>query len=438
MVRGRRARSSLLAAALATAVVAVTCGKSSSPPTLQVGGITGFHERAAGIANGPLPHPDAGLACGSTTEQFGTELLHTKPNNAHVVQEWGEIVPGQQTFVAGTVASIEFSSGDLTFDHPFGTDFTFDVKPDRPFARLVASVGTGQREGGPPGTLHMEISGGLLPHSDPTEYMAGFIPSVGDRVAAFGRWVVDCGHDDYHTEIHPTTFLAFGHRDGASTVVHTFYNPYYETQLYTPDPTLAPKLEDRSRLASKDSLTFPGYLFHQLLRVIHVGDPGPLGYLSRLEAHILLDANTASPVTWYQCAPGTKAGGPAQYSYDFVTRPGVSISAKPDPSTGCVGITATIGRSYRALDPQRMDCVDSWADLNAQAQAALGNKSVDILAAIQAQVPKSFRKLIAHNPETDCYDNLIGPNLAPVGSGRRVTASASQPFPFYGWVRVSH
>src|ERR1019366_3645970 len=32
----------------------------------------------------------------------------------------------------------------------------------------------------------------------------------GDRVAIFGRWIVDAGHNDFHTEIHPPLLLATG------------------------------------------------------------------------------------------------------------------------------------------------------------------------------------------------------------------------------------
>jgi hypothetical protein len=439
MVRGgvRRAWRPV-AAGISVLLVAAACAKSSTAPPLQVGGLAGFDEHQAVLANGAIPEPDAGLACGSTTQEFGTEFLNTSPQNAHVLREWGEIVPGRQMYVGGTVAKVEFSHGDLQFDHPFGLDFSFDVKPDRPFAGLARSVGTAAPEGGPPGTIHMEISEGLVPHTNGTSYAPGVIPSVGDRVAAYGRWIIDCGHGDFHTEIHPTTFLAFGHREGSATVVHTFYNPYYETQLYTPEADTAARTEDARRFGAADTSPLPAYLYHQILRLLHVGNPGPAGFLDRLEAHILLQANTASRITWYQCPPGgARSKGSVAYSYYFVTRPGVRISATPDERTGCVGITASIGRSYRALDPQRKDCVDPWTELNAQAQAALGSRNIDVLAAFQKQVPPSFRSRIARDPVVDCYDPLTVPDIGSPGRGRRVQMSASQPFPFYGWIRVS-
>src|SRR5215475_2556742 len=60
-----------------------------------------------------------------------------------------------------------------------------------------------------PGTLGMEIDHDLIPES--------YLPHDGDRVAVFGRWIVDCGHGDndqgvsgFHTEIHPPLLVASG------------------------------------------------------------------------------------------------------------------------------------------------------------------------------------------------------------------------------------
>jgi hypothetical protein len=60
-----------------------------------------------------------------------------------------------------------------------------------------------------PGTLGMEIDHDLIPES--------YLPRDGDRVAVFGRWIVDCGHGDndqgvsgFHTEIHPPLLVASG------------------------------------------------------------------------------------------------------------------------------------------------------------------------------------------------------------------------------------
>jgi hypothetical protein len=64
-----------------------------------------------------------------------------------------------------------------------------------------------------PGTLGMETDHDLIPDS--------YQPHDGDRVAAFGRWIVDCGHGDkgstqgWHTEIHPPLLVAAGRSTGS-------------------------------------------------------------------------------------------------------------------------------------------------------------------------------------------------------------------------------
>src|SRR5262249_39904931 len=38
----------------------------------------------------------------------------------------------------------------------------------------------------------------------------------GDRVAVFGRWIADCGHTDFHTEIHPPLVLVTAREGGGA------------------------------------------------------------------------------------------------------------------------------------------------------------------------------------------------------------------------------
>jgi hypothetical protein len=64
-----------------------------------------------------------------------------------------------------------------------------------------------------PGTIGMETDHDLIPDS--------YQPHDGDRVAVFGRWIVDCGHGDkpgipgWHTEIHPPLLVATGRSTGS-------------------------------------------------------------------------------------------------------------------------------------------------------------------------------------------------------------------------------
>ncbi|HLK10845.1 MAG TPA: PKD domain-containing protein [Candidatus Binatia bacterium] len=91
-----------------------------------------------------------------------------------------------------------------------------------------------------PGTLGMETDHDLIPDS--------YQPRDGDRVAVFGRWIVDCGHGDsagfrgWHTEIHPPLLVASGrdtgdgffgaHCSGEQTCTSVIGRPYLVSQNF--------------------------------------------------------------------------------------------------------------------------------------------------------------------------------------------------------------
>src|SRR5207237_911043 len=143
----------------------------------------------------------------------------------------------------------------LSIDHPFSRDFTFDVLLDEAYWSLARELGSG--EGAGQHELHMELEVGQLLHAlpqhngpgegepwgllpseqtqPPTPTLDGeahenleaaYIPHEGERIAIRGRWIIDCGHNDFHAELHPITFMAFGHAEGSKTVAHVLANPY--------------------------------------------------------------------------------------------------------------------------------------------------------------------------------------------------------------------
>jgi len=228
-----------------------------------------FEKEPALAANGPIPEePENKLeevkeVCGSETAVFGSELFTTQPSQIKVKNEWADIVAGKDMMISGTISHVEFSGGDLSIDHPFSVDFTFDVALDQPYWTLARELGPGDPEGAGEHELHMELEVGQLLHAPPqlagpaegepwellpfeqtkppTQTLnhqafenleAAYIPHEGERIAMRGRWIIDCGHNDFHTELHPITFMAFGHQVGSKTVVHVLANPYRVTELY--------------------------------------------------------------------------------------------------------------------------------------------------------------------------------------------------------------
>ena len=77
---------------------------------------------------------------------------------------------------------------------------------------------------GVPGVLGVEIDGAFVPR----DYQA----QQGDRVAVFGRWIVDCGHTDFQTEIHPSLMLTVARPTNAGTSVKVISRPFLVSQEF--------------------------------------------------------------------------------------------------------------------------------------------------------------------------------------------------------------
>jgi hypothetical protein len=147
-----------------------------------------------------------------------------------------------------------------------------------------------------------------------------------------GRWVNDCGHPPFQTELHPLSFLAWSHTEVDKTVAQTYYAPYREMEQYSVDRSLANKVNQTDRKDQATTMPFPMGLIGSILRLQH---QGPLPPIDHLESWGLLEAVNQSPADWYVCAPTGTSGDTLQVNYDFRARPGVVITATPDPTTGC-------------------------------------------------------------------------------------------------------
>jgi hypothetical protein len=362
-----------------------------------------FEKEPTLAANGPIPPVPAKPlkevkeVCGSETAVFGSELLTgTPPSNIKVKNEWADIVAGKDMMVSGKITHVVFSGGDLSFDHPFSTDFTFDVRLDEPYWPLARQLGSGAPEVGEH-ELHMELEVGQLLHAlpqlkgpaegEPWDLLpqeqtnpltptlngqahenleAAYIPHEGDRIAARGRWIIDCGHNDFHAELHPITFMAFGHAVGPkATVVHVLSNPYRVTQLYG-----FGTVEVNS--SSPKGTPFPQALEETITSVTQrsiAGIPAAITLPTGIER------TQPSTTPWIVCPP---AGNGNHERYDFVTRQGVSVSVKPLKATSCAIASATVGGTqgefgkYTALQPPSRSCGLPYPLVNAEVAGGLG------------------------------------------------------------------
>src|ERR1022692_1971987 len=142
--------------------------------------------------------------------------------------EWKQVMDtaaeydGPPVGATGWVYTRDIADADFWFLHPFGNDWEFSCVLDTQYLPLL-SQGNIQPENGTQiaddltalgipqdpyitnavqqGILGVEWDLNLVPVSFQNEF------TPGDRVAIFGRWIVDCGHDDFHTEIHPPLLL---------------------------------------------------------------------------------------------------------------------------------------------------------------------------------------------------------------------------------------
>jgi hypothetical protein len=399
----RRSLMATTVAALA-AVLLLTAGVSQAGASQ----ILEFEQTAALAANGAIPPvpaeplEEARESCGSSTATWGSELLTTSPKNIKVPNEWGDIVPGKEVMVSGTVHNLSTpGDADIPIDHPFSADTTFDVALDEPYWDLAREL-TAESEGKPSAhELHMELETGAFPHvlpqrtgpsegepwgltdteiteheehGEPTTSLlqdasigleTGYIPQNGDRIAMRGRWLIDCGHNDFHGELHPITFMAFGHAEGEKTVVHVLSNGYRVTQLYgagTAEVNGAPK-----------GKPFPeGFEAAVTTLVVNAvfGRTAPLALLVGLEKTL------PSTAPFKVCAP-EGASGPLKAHYSFVKRYGAMIKVAHPMKSRCATITATIDpEKYKALQPRIRTCDMPWPGLSESIADALGVSGV--------------------------------------------------------------
>jgi hypothetical protein len=175
--------------------------------------------------------------------------------------------------VAGFTISPELSGNDLPFTHPFqpvppaqgnqpmaGNDFEFTILPDAAYLPLLATAnrdpkgmyseswGAAHQLGlDVPGVLGLEVDAALVPEPDR--------PRHGDRMAAYGRWIVDAGHEGFHTEIHPPLLMAHARCVDTSgnpvpptlnaiTHVQFWSRPYQSGQLFNTDGDTGLCLQD--------------------------------------------------------------------------------------------------------------------------------------------------------------------------------------------------
>jgi len=261
------------------------------------------------------------------------------------------------------------------------------------------------------------------------------------RIATFGRWIVDSGHPDFHTEIHPPLLIA--------------------TANVEPAPSGVPGASERTHVEIMSrpftvSQKFPegNFVDHMVSEVEKVEEGiGPFRRSWRLEAHPNIYTIPYSGTPYMQLfvkppIPRNKDAIPEQtlmVKFHFTTRQNVGVAVY-DAGYDTVGIFIVLGQPTRpAKLPTKHDWNISWDDVQNELDEAW---LIDILTALNLLVDPAADIILNRGVLTDRYDppiamspqdtqNIAGPlPLSQLGSWMGSAVDDGQCFPVYGCMDV--
>jgi hypothetical protein len=351
--------------------------------------------------------------------------------------------------LTGWVVNPHLSQADVWFVHPFGFDFAFYIVPDPQYEGLLAASNTGVTPGtgekdpdltaanetahklglaAPKGVLGVESDQRLVP--PPFQQLI----TDGTRIATFGRWIVDCGHPDFHSEIHAPLLMAVAKPapppagvQGASEMTSTWImsRPYTVSQKFAEG-------------------NFVNHLLAEIAKVEATSFGIPLSF--RVEAHptVFTTPYDGRPYVKLFVQPPPRRIGPIErparltVSFHFTHRKGVAVQVF-DAGKGMVGIIIVLGDLNPAPLPRKDDFTVQWSDL--------GGWYPYFIDALEIANPVSAW-ILGRGILTDIYappsplspldnQNVAGPiAIDQLQSWAGLSEDDTQPFPIYGWLNA--
>ncbi len=317
-------------------------------------------------------------------------------------QEWKQVLPKELTNTAahnedyegrnlvgaiGWALKPEFSGADVPFNHPFGFDWEFMLALDQPvvdpkrytfllapadqscdepgFEEAVQQAGDfkdlhGQPiiplgPDGLPSLLGVEMDSGLIPRQF-SDWRQGGVDQ-GDRIAVFGRWIVDCGHQvaitrcdgkDLHkgvmafrTEIHPPLLMAAARVTSGSLLEPpvALSAPEFTRVLFTSRPYLvSQRITTDTGNIYDDAQPDDGPFFPHMISEVVKAHETLLGIPTasvQVEAHPKIKSSPfqgfyelhfiVRPPPQNQGAGGAAAHGPLAVAFQFTVRSGCTV-----------------------------------------------------------------------------------------------------------------
>jgi hypothetical protein len=111
--------------------------------------------------------------------------------------------------------------GLFNAEHSLCDDWIVYIRPDPEYRFMLAHDDDNERDAGSDkglGNFAPELAGSLETEIEQWLIPVGYRPEPGDRVFMTGRWVVDCGHDDWHAELHPIESVVAAHVQRSAVV----------------------------------------------------------------------------------------------------------------------------------------------------------------------------------------------------------------------------
>jgi hypothetical protein len=406
-------------------------------------------------------------------------------------REWVQVLaPNEdydQTVVGATGWAIHprIDDSDFPFDHPFDhpfppaetdweTSLALDMNPQTgagPFTFLLSNgdkatldhsdqiqdEGMAAARGLPTfaGLLGIEMDGQSLP----SQFTQG--AHDGDRLAVFGRWIIDAGHNNYRAEIHPPLMMASAApiKDVNGTRALFVSRPFLTANTYTVDTSQI--YND----AASDDGTFFGHMIKEVAKVVCPIPLLPIPCSTLVEAHVKVKSHPFQGVQLLHFLVRPPSDPPhaiameqkLSVSYHFTVRTGCAVQVVSS-SADTVDIYVVMNsagyhppplpaRTTHNYSSDELNALDNsagtdilWASAAADAVtlATGGPIKAGVVEAIlrrgvQGDIYAPLNNAVDMLSTTNAVENALATSIPPNAG---VTVDDSQPFPVSGWLEV--
>ncbi|HKD79084.1 MAG TPA: hypothetical protein VKH81_05280 [Candidatus Angelobacter sp.] len=410
----------------------------------------------------------------------------TFPQSSGVAREWVQVLdPGNDydnpiIGASGWAINPRSNTVDFPFDHPFQPDWESSLALDMnqngtgPYTFLLSNGDKGtadhpdqladESEAGARGfptfngLLGIEMDNGLVPAQFKQATMSG------NRLAVFGRWIIDAGHNNYRAEIHPPLMMASASVTPANTTKALFTSrPFLVGSTYSLDPTTI----------NVDNAPDDGDFFYHFAKEVGKAagapvlcplPPAPCSTL--VEAHVKVKSKPFSghQVMHFLVRPPsgpTAIGGFAArltVSFHFTVHPNVTVKVSSSASDTVDVVVTMDSGNYIApplpANPQHRYTPEELSTLNSEAGSAysladLAPAGLAILVPTFAIQTEIVDQILDRGIQGDQYvtqenavDMLTQANAvqnadaANIPAGAGVIVDPSQPYPIAGWMEV--